>query len=355
MSAIAALAVIDAVRGRGEERPPQPEQSETVRAADVRARPLRGRVAPPPQALPGELYVAALPDCRLREVDLADVALGPQGPPTLCGLWAAHSGGLVVVPVRRRAGSSATIELWLARFRDRPKLLRPLAVARGTPSWSPESRRFAWCRPDGTTAVLTLASGRRRLLPGCRPRFTSAGAVLTRPDRPLVGRVLWDGRAVLEESDLERGFAGVATGSINVLDYAARGDGLLAVVAVRFPNGSVPRTRLQFWRGRVLEASLPLETIRDPNMPGQFAEAIAFSPDGRELALALPRSGIPLVVVDVAARKVVLARKSQHGVDWSRDSVWLAVSTGERVLVYGLDRSAPVYALPVRAAALAWR
>jgi hypothetical protein len=143
-----------------------------------------------------------VPDCRLREVDLADAALGPEGPPTLCALWAAQSDGFVVVPARRRAGTPDTAELWLARFRDRPKLLRPLAVARGTPSWSPEPRRLAWCRPDGTTAVLTLASGRRRLLPGCRPRFTPAGTVLTRPDQPLVGRVLQDGRAVLKERDL---------------------------------------------------------------------------------------------------------------------------------------------------------
>jgi hypothetical protein len=90
-------------------------------------------------------------------------------------------------------------------------------------------------------------------------------------------------------------------------------------------------------------------------MPGQFAEVVSFRPDGRELALALPGAGVPLVVVDVATRKVVLARKGQHGIDWSRDGAWLAISTGERVLIYGLDRSEPVYALPVRAAALAWR
>jgi hypothetical protein len=307
---------------------------------------------PPPGALPGRVYFERLDDCALEALDLASMKRVPGLLETRCGLWISPDGASAIVALDRPM-RLASREIWFARLGASPVLVRRIGRAAGGVSWSPDGARVAWCRSDGQTVALSLRDRRREHIPGCRPVFAEDGSVLTRPDAPLTGRLLRDGELLLDEAELERGFDRSRPGIIDVLGYEMRADGLLAVAVVRF-SGAAPEVVLELWRGKTLEASIPLPLLGSPAGSGRFGEVVRFSPSGGEVAVAFPGAGVRLVLVDVVTGRLVLPPTSQHGTAWSPDGVWFALSTGEEILVYGPGRSAPVYRLPLGAWTIAW-
>jgi hypothetical protein len=309
-------AVYDTLRG-GTVTPTSQDQTEDAT--------LTGAELPAPGELPGTLVFASQAGCRPRALDLATLTLGAGGPPLECGLWVPPRGRLAAISLAPALGFRGS-RVALLRLSDPPAVAQELGIVRGEPSWSEDGRRLAWCTVASDTVVLDLDTGARRRLAGCRPKIAPDGSVLTRPARPL-----------------------------DVVGYDLRPDGLLAVVTVRFEPGRRPRRLLQLWRGDRLERAILLPELGLPAGTGRLGDRVEFAPTGREVAVAFPGAGKPMIIVDLGAGGISLEPTSQHGFAWSRDGRWFALSTGEEIRVLGPDRRDPVYVLPVGAAALAWR
>jgi hypothetical protein len=351
VAVIAALAAADTLRGR----PPAPAAATT--SEEVPEEGARGPAPPERGVLSGTLYVATLGGCLLQAVDLARLEVAARGPATKCTFSASPDGARAAVsvgPVRGSLGRSRAI--WLADLEDGIRLIRRLGVARrGAASWSTDGTRLAWCRDDGRTAVLTLRSGVRRTVAGCAPVFAADGSLLTRPDEPLAPLLLRDGAVLLNRDDLAGGFPPGPPGPLDVVGYAARRDGMLAVAVVQFRSGRQPASVLQFWRGSRFVRAVELPPLGSPAGRGRFGERVEFSPDGREVLIAFPGAGVRFTLMDAASGAILVAPSSQHGVTWSPDASWFALSTAEEVFLYPRGRAAPAYALRVGASAIAWR
>ena len=315
---------------------------------------LTGGELPAPGELEGTLVFASQAGCRPRALSLATLRLGAGGPSLECGLWVPPRGRLAVIslaPALGFRGSRAA----LLRLSDPPAVAEELGIVRGEPSWSDDGRRLAWCTAGSRTVVLDLDTGARSRLAGCRPTIAPDGSVLTRPARLLTATLLRDGEVLLTEEQLGEPFPPGSEGLLDVVGYDLRDDGLLAVVTVRFEPGRRPRRLLQLWRGDRLERAIPLPELGLPAGYGRLGDHVEFDPTGREVAVAFPGAGKPMLIVDLGTGGISLEPTSQHGFAWSRDGRWFALSTGEEIRVLGPDRRDPVYVLPVGAAALAWR
>jgi hypothetical protein len=325
------------------------------RAAAVSGGTDAARLFPASGVLPGTLYLTTLGECRLQAIEMERLATSLDGPETTCSFSLAPDGRRAIIPFGPRRGPlGRSRAIGLAELGERSRLRR-LAVARGgAASWSRDGARVAWCRDDGQTVVLTLATGERRKLRGCAPKF-AGDSVLTRPDEPLTPVLLRDGQMLLDVTDVARGFPSGPPTPLDVLGYDAREDGLLAVVVVQFPSGRQPTPVLELWLGDELVRSFELPILGSPAGRGRFGERVEFSPDGRELLVAFPGAGVRFVLIDVASGAELLPATSQHGIAWSPDGAWFAVSTAEAIVIYGSARTAPAYVLPVGASALAWR
>jgi hypothetical protein len=351
VAVIAALAAADTLRGR----PPAPAAETTGEEAPRGG--ARGPASPERGVLAGTLYVATLGGCLLQALDLVRLDVAVEGPATKCTFSVSPDGARAVVavgPVRGSLGRSRAI--WLADLEDGIRLVRPLGVARsGAASWSPEGAHLAWCRDDGRTTVLALRSDVRRIITGCTPVFAADGSVLTRPDEPLAPALLRDGTVVLNRDDLAAGLPPGPPGPLDVVGYAARPDGMIAVVVVQFRSGREPAPVIELWRDRRFVRAVALPPLGSPAGRGRFGERVEFSPDGREILVAFPGSGVRFMLMDAASGAILLGPTSQHGVGWSPDAAWFAVSTAEEIVFYPRGRAAPAYVLPVGASALAWR
>jgi hypothetical protein len=345
VAVIAAAAALDALR-----REP-PSASVQVRAETGR---LTGEGVPPPGTLRGKLVFTSLAGCRPQVLSLETLRLEEPGPSLECDLWVSPRADLAVVSLASALGLRGS-RIALLRLAPQPEVLGALGVVRGEPSWSRDGERFAWCTPAGDTVVFATETGARSRVTGCRPRLAPDGSVLTRPASPLAPTLLRDGEVVLREQELARGFPADGEGPLDVVGYDTRPDGLLAVVAVRFESGRRPRRLLQLWREGRLEAAIPLPELGLPAGYGRLGEHVEFGPTGREVAVAFPGAGKPMVVVDLETRDLAVEPTSQHGFAWSPDGTWLALSTGEEIRVLGPERDEPTYVLPVGAAAIAWR
>jgi hypothetical protein len=243
----------------------------------------------------------------------------------------------------------------LLRLGDPPTLAGEIGIVRGQPSWSADGRLLAWCTARSDTVVLELGTDARRRLAGCRPTIAPDGSVLTRPARLLATMLLRDGEVLLDREALLQPFPESEDGPLDVVGYDERPDGLLAVVAVRFESGRLPRRILQLWRGDTLERVVELPELNLPAGYGRLGDHVEFDPSGREVAVAFPGAGKQMLLVEVATGRIVLSPTSQHGFAWSPDGTWFALSTGDEIRVLGPDRAEPEYVLPLGAASLAWR
>ena len=342
---VGSAAALDALRR-------SPSAPATVRPGE--AAQLTGRLVPEAGALSGSLVFSSLAGCQPQVMRLETLTLESAGPSLDCGLWVSPRGDLAAVSLGSALGLRGS-RVALLRLARQPELIEPLGIVRGEPSWSADGERLAWCTPEGTSVVLVVQTGRRHEVAGCHPGFAADGSVLTRPDSPLAPTLLRDGKVLLGAEELARGFPADGEGPLDLVGYDARPDGLLAVVAVRFESGRQPRRLLQLWRARRLEGAIPLPEVGLPAGYGRLGEHVEFGPTGREVAVAFPGAGKPMVVVDLETRAVAVGPTSQHGFAWSPDGTWLALSTGEEIRVLGPERGDPEYVLPVGAAAIAWR
>lgn len=349
--AIAALAATDALWG-GEE-PPAALAGATPASGEV----VRGPDVPPPGALEGTLYLTSGDDCRLRSLDLERLALGPPGPATACRIWASPAGDRAVVA--RRSGERWGRGLWLVRLGDPPRLERPLGPARGTPAWSPGGTAVAWCGTDGETVVLELPTGASTRAAGCFPLYLSSGELVTRPGRG-VPVVVSGGRPMLDADDLATAFRG-DPGTPRIVGAGAGDDGRFALAVFATHLGTVRGASLELWRDGRLEEALPIPEWYA--RPVQFyGVRIELGPSGAEAAFVFPEDGVrPLAeslvaLVDLRTGESApdIARSPYAGLAWSPDGGWLAVSTGSEILIFGDDRTSPVYVLPVESRAIAW-
>jgi hypothetical protein len=399
IAALVAVAVGDAVWPRG--------SSERTEAASVEER-LRGAGVPAEQALAGSLSFVDRSGCLLGSVDLTELSVERQALPGGCSVTQRAPEGL------SRDGSAGEAGVWLSPagrwavagradgrasrlFEVSPELVavRSLGDVRGAVAWSDSSDRVAWCRRDGTTAVLEPGTGRTAAVPGCGPGFAPDGMLLTVVGEADGRGVYAEGELLLGEDALRSALARPQSGPVRPLAADLREDGLLAVVVSAAPrdiydlleeqgidpteaggveaarellglsgpsgamalsgSGTVPRTELQLWRDGRLEAARSLRGVGYPFANRRFGELLEFSPDGGELALGFEGTGVPLALLDVATLDVTLRPTLQSGFAWSPDGAYFALATGAQVTIAGALRSDPAYVLPLAASGLAWR
>jgi hypothetical protein len=354
VAALAVLASLDAVRGDGDARSPAGAEDETPSQ-----RQLAGPFAPQPDALAGTLYITD-EDCRLRAIDLERLALGDPGPPTSCRLAVSPDGRYGVVNRRDASGRRG---LWLVRLGDRPRLEQSLGPTRSSPTWSPAGGSVAVCASVRRSVVLDLGTGEAHQVDGCHPIFLADGSLVTRgsDDGSLV--VLANGRVQLDRNDLAQAFPpSIDTDAQpRVLGAAAAPDGSLLLAASWATSGGGQLARLGRWTGGRLEGAVTIPA-RYSNAVGAHGLTIEVDPRGTEAALVYPeRLSRPVAerleaLVELSSGRLEqgLGDRPYMGVAWSPDGAWLALTTGREIEIYGLDRSAPTYILPVQARGIAW-
>ena len=320
---------------------------------------LRGPDVPPAGALPGTLYVTTTSvDCRLLAVALKTVTFGRKGATTNCQLWPAPRGALVLIRKGGHASHFSPKSLWLGKLGDPPQLLRWIGLTHWSdPAWSSDGRLAAWCEPDGNTTVVGLRSRTTSRVRGCSPAFAGTSLV-TSLTSPTAQAIYFDGDALLDEKDLRHALPSADANVVireqvphmqllKLSAYDARPDGLIAVAM----NGPPEGTPLELWQGRRFVRSVG-------SVAPSIDNALRFSPDGNEIAVwSQPTEDTrSLSVIDIrSGRTTKIALSDQRAFSWSPDGVWLAVSTGTEIAIYGTTRSEPIYRLPFGASAMAWR
>jgi hypothetical protein len=348
VAAVGVAALLDTLRGGS----PLDERAEsaTEPLAQADANTLTGPDVPAAGALSGSLVVAESDGCRLRVIAFATASLGDPGPVTLCRVWVSPAGDLAVVTTDRGDRSDAR-EIALVRLTDPPEVVESLGQARGEIAWESNGDRLAWCAADGTSIVLSIEAGTRQRIEGCRARFAPDGAVLTKPDRPLVAEILRNGEPLLGPDEIAGGFPQGSSGPVNVLDFAIAHDGRMAVTATRTaPLGTV--VVLELWQ-EGLEATYELPAGLGPGNT-RFGGFLRFSPVGSELAIGYTPGAGELTLVDVELGRLLVRSTPQRALSWSPDGAWLALATDDEVRIYGALRDEPSYVLPLGAAALGW-
>jgi len=315
---------------------------------------LVGPDVPAAGGLPGTLVLTSGTNCRIETIVFAGPQISKPGARTACRVWASPSGRYAVVSTSESPGGSDAVDLSLIRLDDPSKVARQLGTAIGEPSWAPSGNMLTFCTPKGFSLTENLVLGNTAQSPGCRPRYTADGHLLTVPpgDRPDV--LLRDGDVLLSTTELARGLPDADLAAIEVLDYGERADGILAVTVAQEASG-VGTAALELWRNRKLLGSFLLRGGAGPYgaPPGNL---VRFSPDGQELAVGsqTPEGDDPVTFFDLRLRTVSLQLDTQNGFAWSPDSAWLAVARGDNVAFYSRASGDPVYRLPVVAESLGW-
>lgn len=339
VAAVAVAAAADALRHK-----PAPPPAKTRGAPPAKVQPdLAGPDVPAPGTLRGTLAIAGADGCRVRGVDLARLRLGREGGETGCGLWVSSGGQFAVVSGKGEAGA-ATRPITLLSLGLAPVALRDLGRAQGDVAWSQRGTVVAWCDEQGQTQVLDLQHVSPEFVAGCEPRLGAGGSALTLPGG-TADRLLRDGRVILDQTDLARGFPGATRPTLRILGYDESEDGALAVVVARLTEGRT-EPLLELWRAGRLELSAALPLAGDH---------VELAPGGEEVAVATRGETGRVLVLDLRSGELLLAPTPAQGFAWSPDGVWLALATPLGILIYGPGRAGPAYILPLRAVTLAWR
>jgi hypothetical protein len=287
---VAAFAIADAVRGPHSESTRKPVETTPSTTAPT---PTEG--APePPQGIPapGTLVLTDAQTCILREFDVASGTEFPHGHPirTDCSLSAAPVSGRVAVGV----GGLGAVRPF--RFFDLPAAGRLLGTYRARPGtivWSADGQVAAWC--SARTGLLTNFEGPPRRLPRCAASFAADTPVFLNGRSLLIrGRIVAAGRSrimwvrsgpgaawvVLLRADgvAERWLDDRRLGSTRLPAWVVGRGGSIS------PNGcqlAVPRHE------EIVVLPLDCSHARDERYPGS---ALAWSPDGRWIAVAARRS-----------------------------------------------------------------
>jgi len=329
VATVAAFAVLDAAR-----RDPARE-SPAAGAEEATAPRISGPDVPPGGGLPGRIVFLAGPECRVRVLDLATLTLGPEGPATSCRLWASPRGDLVAF--ERASDEGPTV--WLASTGSPPTRRNTLGPVASPPAWGPDGDRLALCRPDGSTVVVALDGEELDRVDGCHPRFAPDGRVVTRPgvtgESPTIGRP-------------------------RVVGHEVGADGTLAIAMLRSESALRLYLTLELLIGGRRERVLTMPQYGPT--AGFYGLHVSIAPGGQEVAVTTPDLLSPsrpddlVALLDLRSGRAVDGFTEQRfrGLDWSPDGAWLALSTGDEVLVYGPARADPVYVLPLKARALGW-
>ena len=249
------------------------------------------------------------------------------------------------------------------RLGNPPELVRKLGLGQSVPTWSPDGSEIAWCGDDRATLVVDLEAGMQRSVPGCFPRFLPDDRLVTRDGSGPEASVFVDGTALLDERDLLDGFffsrpAVVWAGGLHVLGSGAAPEGDL-LVAIRTPGPTgQPTAVLERWQGEELRQAFPIPASYPPAV-SFYGFRIEASPNGSEAAFLFPERLTPMAerlvaLVDLRTGAAELGEGSYAGLAWSPDGAWLALTTGQEVQIFGVDRSAPAYVLPLATRGLAW-
>jgi hypothetical protein len=196
------------------------------------------------------------------------------------------------------------------------------------------------------------------VLVGCDPRFAEGSTVLTRDlDENDTVAVRRNGDPLLNRAVVESALPEEGANLVRVIAYDTTADETLAVLVLSQGETALAQI-LQLWREGELVRSLvvaskPRQSISRPSDLGLSGRTVQISPTGAEVAVGSLLDGAWVTLFDVSSGRNVLL-PSQHGIDWSPDGTWLAVSAAEDVLVLGAERSVEVFRLPVAAAALSW-
>ena len=134
---------------------------------------------------------------------------------------------------------------------------------------------------------------------------------------------------------------------VGIGGYAESGRGLLALAVY----GEEPSSAVELWRGQHLDRTFDALSVSP-------FELVQFNPVGSELGLSGLFGGatIHLSILDLRSMtSTQLKLADQRSYAWSPDGAWLAVATGEQIVIYGSVRSDPIYVLPIGATTITWR
>ena len=342
---------VDAVRGSG-----GGEERRVVGEDGAVAEDLVGPLSPEPGALPGRLIVLRGERCVLQVADLERLRMGRAGPGTGCELTASPSGDEAVIPSSATRGQRV-VRLLGAELEGRPEVTRDYGEGFAELDFSSDGSELAVCVESAETHVVTVESGEQRTLPGCRAAFAPDGAVLTLVPEGEESRslLLREGATLLDSQELS-----VQFGTRIVLRaFDVSPDGTVAVL-VRVPTDELPdrgdwRPFVLVVRDGEVAAGFAIDEPRDFAEEVRGSGFVRFSPDGGEIAIGAGGPG-RIEIRETRDWEVTLGPLLQRGFDWSPDGAWLAISTGDRVDVYGLVRNAGgAYSMPLSVNALAGR
>lgn len=116
---------------------------------------------------------------------------------------------------------------------------------------------------------------------------------------------------------------------------------------------------VQLWTDAGFERSVQIRNVPPDSLAvaGDFwltGRIVRLSPGERELVIISEFGASRITTLDLVTRDVNVHR-AVEGLDWSPDGRWLALSTGEEILVFGESRSQHIYVIGVGAEAIEWR
>jgi hypothetical protein len=317
---VTAVAVVDALRGGGEPRVPNPVATALPRTTPVPRPVPRAPTDYPVGVLRGELIFAQRGDCRLRVFLLAGGFERILPSLTGCRFWVSPRGLAIAYAFHGRA---IFRDLAFAPGAD----LGGFSNLSGPVIWSLDGRRAAWCTASGTGLDFDVREHELapQALEHCPAAYT--------PDRKSA--FVRGNRVVVGNETILR-----AAGEISFVSWGVDGSiGLL----------EGPRETLERWEGNRL--------VDVVEIPDRFARwPPVFSPDNCA-ALLRDVDGARFEVFALGcleAERPDLLIFGGTAAAWSPDGRWIAVAYRDRIGFHRVADGEEIASWPARAAALAW-